>query len=184
MKILCLILLVAGTFSQPGFAFQENETKSKVADSQQEKSAKNDSLTDGSNDNNSQQSADAPDPEFRRFNEADLDADGSISVAEMKAYLDDKLPGFKNYRRLIETVDSDGNTKITREEFVRRREIAKQLENEPVEFTDQLNNRFDNQDPKIGTKIEGLVAFDENGNAINFNSFRGKYTVITFGCLT
>lgn len=54
----------------------------------------------------------------------------------------------------------------------------------PQEFIDQYNEQFEKKEPVIGTVIGDLEAFDENGKKINFNDFRGKYTVLTFGCLT
>lgn len=54
----------------------------------------------------------------------------------------------------------------------------------PVEFTETYDARYVKQKPNIGETIDGLEAFDEHGNALDFKDLRGKYTVFNFGCLT
>ena len=124
------------------------------------------------------------DAEQRRFEEADQDNNGSISRKELKAYVDEKLPGFDKFEQLVKRLDSNKNGSISNDEFAKRRAVAKSLEDQPKEFIDIYNERFLDGDPKLGSKIEKLVAFDENGKALNFESLKGKHTVITFGCLT
>ncbi|MEM7783489.1 MAG: hypothetical protein AAF623_09075 [Planctomycetota bacterium] len=172
-----LIVLILLTTWEIGSA---QEKESPKAESHQE----NTDSQPGSDKTDDVDDQDQVDPEVRRFDEADLDSDGSLSFAEMKTYIDDKLVNFQQYRRLIEMMDANHDLKVDRKEFATRRELAKKLQGTPVEFTDQLNNRFDASKPFIGDAIKGLVAFDESGKAVNFDPFQGKYTVITFGCLT
>ena len=122
--------------------------------------------------------------ESRRFKEADLDSNGNISRSEMKSYLKSKLPDFRHFNQLMPRLDQDNDKVLSPKEFAKRRQVATRLENHPVEFADRYNAQFEPVDPKLGSTIRDLVAFDENGKAININQLKGKYTVLTFGCLT
>jgi len=53
-----------------------------------------------------------------------------------------------------------------------------------VEFEEKYNREFRQRDPKIGTTVPDLTAFDEQGEPFAWESTRGKYTVVVFGCLT
>ena len=53
-----------------------------------------------------------------------------------------------------------------------------------VEFTESYDKRFLKRDPKIGTRLPNVQAFDERGEPLELDSTRGKYTVVVFGCLT
>lgn len=48
----------------------------------------------------------------------------------------------------------------------------------------QLEKAFVASKPTIGDTIPEIALFDESGNPFNTRSFRGKYVVVTFGCLT
>ena len=52
------------------------------------------------------------------------------------------------------------------------------------EFVDSSNRRYLNRDPKIGSLVPDIQAWDATGNEFQLGSTRGKYTVIIFGCLT
>lgn len=53
------------------------------------------------------------------------------------------------------------------------------------EFVDQFNKRFNTKPPRVGQQMfDGLKAFDGKGKPFNFESLKGKHTVIVFGCLT
>ena len=38
--------------------------------------------------------------------------------------------------------------------------------------------------PQIGETVPDLEILDANGDSVRLSSFRGKYVVLTFGCLT
>ena len=48
----------------------------------------------------------------------------------------------------------------------------------------QVADRFDRTAPRIGEPLPDLAAFDARGNPVRLSQLRGKYTVLTFGCLT
>lgn len=126
--------------------------------------------------------------ELARFNEADSDGDGELSLLEFRSYVEAKLPMFEQFELLAERLDSDRNDTISPEEFGRRRDVVKEVmadsTPEPMEFADGFNLRFLKQKPLVGDTIGDLVAFDENGEELDFASLRGMYTVFNFGCLT
>jgi len=122
--------------------------------------------------------------EKRRYDEADINSNGTISREEFKIYVKAKLPGFVQFEKLLKLLDADNDGALSGEEFANRRSVAQKLQDEPVEFQDQFNERFMDRFPQLDTEIKGLVAFDENGKALNFESFKGKHTVVVFGCLT
>ena len=53
-----------------------------------------------------------------------------------------------------------------------------------VEFTETYDKRFLKRDPKIGTKLPNVKAFDAQGDPFELDSTHGKYMVVVFGCLT
>ena len=57
-------------------------------------------------------------------------------------------------------------------------------ESEVVEFAESFDRRYAKRKPLVGDSLSELVAFDELGNKLNFESLKGKYTVLNFGCLT
>lgn len=57
-------------------------------------------------------------------------------------------------------------------------------ENEVVEFTEGYERMFAPRKPKVGDVVEGISAYDEDGEAFDLGQLRGKPTVIVFGCLT
>lgn len=126
--------------------------------------------------------------ELARFNEADSDGNGELSLLEFKSYVEAKLPMFEQFDLLADRLDSDRNDAISPEEFGRRRDVVKEVMANstpaPMEFADEFNLRFSKQKPLVGDTIGDLVAFDENGEELDFASLRGKYTVLNFGCLT
>lgn len=57
-------------------------------------------------------------------------------------------------------------------------------EESPVEFAEKYDLRYSKKKPLVGDSIGKLVAFDEFGNKLDFETLKGKYTVLNFGCLT
>lgn len=53
-----------------------------------------------------------------------------------------------------------------------------------MEFDVQYNSMHENQDPKVGTKLKNVQAFDSEGNEFELSALKGKYSVLVFGCLT
>lgn len=133
-------------------------------------------------------SAQEADVALARFNEADSDANGSLSLLEFKSYVEAKLPTFEQFDLLVERLDADQDDAISPEEFGGRRDAVKQLIANaipaPMEFVDEFNLQFSKRKPLVGDGIGDLVAFDENGDELDFASLKGKYTVLNFGCLT
>lgn len=132
-----------------------------------------------------------PDDDTLRFKEADTDADGTLTKTEFKAYVNAKLPDFTQFDLLIERLDADKDGTISKTEFGNRRAVTQLLMDEaasankpPVEFTDGFNARYAKRKPLVGDSLGDLIAFDENGNELDFASLKGKYTVVNFGCLT
>ena len=122
-----------------------------------------------------------------RFNEADSDANGSLSLLEFKIYVEAKLPTFKQFDLLVTRLDADQDNSISPEEFGGRRVAVKKIianaTPAPMEFVDEFNLQFSKRKPLVGDPIGDLVAFDEDGNELDFASLKGKYTVLNFGCL-
>lgn len=48
----------------------------------------------------------------------------------------------------------------------------------------EKERKFVSAKPTIGDALPDVSIFDENGKSFQTSSFRGKYVVITFGCLT
>ena len=126
-----------------------------------------------------------------KFNAADTDANGTLPETEFKTYVTAKLPEFKQFGPLMERLDADKDGLISKEEFDNRRTVTQQLKEEaanspesPVEFADGFNLRYAGRKPQVGDTLGDLVAFDEHGNELDFESLKGKYTVFNFGCLT
>lgn len=124
------------------------------------------------------------DTEKRRFSEADLDNDGSISVEELKTYVDSKLADFQHFDELLKELDANQDGSISSDEFSNRREVAQKLQNKPEEFVDKYNKMFMQRPPLLDKEMGDVIAYDENGKSFNLKDARGKYTVLTFGCLT
>ena len=72
---------------------------------------------------------------------------------------------------------NDGST--TRDD-----DAKKTQEKKVVEFAEQYDARFAKRDPKLGTVVDDVLAYDENGDEFELSQTKGKYTVIVFGCLT
>ena len=53
-----------------------------------------------------------------------------------------------------------------------------------VEFADRYDERFAQQQPKIGMRVPDANGFDEEGNPFSIKDTRGKFTVFVFGCNT
>jgi hypothetical protein len=140
------------------------------------------------------ESANPDDIAKERYQEADTDSDGSVSRAEFKLYVESKLGEYPAFDRLMAILDADGDDEISMVEFANRQQAANRVEAEltaemeasrkPKEFADIYNERFAPKKPVVGDTIENLIAFDEDGNELDFADLRGKYTVINFGCLT
>ena len=126
---------------------------------------------------------------------ADKNSDGKVTTDELKAYLNEKY-----VEAWAEKVDANGNGKISKWEF---RLLTKALEEildaenksgslanapktkeGPESSVDRMNGFYYQQKPKIGSKVKDLVAFNEEGEEVNFEELRGKHVVIVFGCLT
>jgi cytochrome oxidase Cu insertion factor (SCO1/SenC/PrrC family) len=52
------------------------------------------------------------------------------------------------------------------------------------EFADRYEKMFAPRDPKVGSTVADVSAFDEDGNEFALKQTRGKHTVLVFGCLT
>lgn len=48
----------------------------------------------------------------------------------------------------------------------------------------ERERKFVESEPTIGDPIPNVSLMDAKGNSVSTESFRGKYVVITFGCLT
>ena len=59
-------------------------------------------------------------------------------------------------------------------------EDKKQVE----EFADRYEKRFAPRDPKVGSIVADVSAYDEDGDEFALKQTRGKHTVLVFGCLT
>lgn len=130
-------------------------------------------------------SAQEPSEPNQRFQEADLDSNGSLSRQEFIAYVSEKLPDFRQFDSLMDRLDEDNDQKLSPAEFENRRKATQELiASAPVEFADGFNTRYAKQSPRVGETLGALVAFDEQGNQLDFESLKGKYTVFNFGCLT
>jgi len=109
-------------------------------------------------------------------------------LLEFKSYVEAKLPTFKQFDLLVTRLDADQDNSISPEEFGGRRVAVKKIianaTPAPMEFVDEFNLQFSKRKPLVGDPIGDLVAFDEDGNELDFASLKGKYTVLNFGCLT
>ena len=47
-----------------------------------------------------------------------------------------------------------------------------------------MQQRFDRAAPEVGAAFPDLRAYDAQGKEFSFNTLRGHYTVLVFGCLT
>ena len=47
-----------------------------------------------------------------------------------------------------------------------------------------MQQRFDRAAPELGSAFPDLRAYDDEGKEFAFNTLRGHYTVLVFGCLT
>ena len=130
------------------------------------------------------------DNSLKRFNSIDTNSDKQLSKAEFKVYVDDKLPDFNQFEKLVAQLDADKNGSLSIKEFHKRRPFTQKLIDEeasgrePMEFAETFNRRYLTKNPLVGDPIGSLGAFDELGNEFDFNDLKGKYTVINFGCLT
>ena len=52
------------------------------------------------------------------------------------------------------------------------------------EFMDAYNARHLKENPRIGETLEDVDVFDAAGKKFSTENFKGKYTVLVFGCLT
>lgn len=125
---------------------------------------------------------------------ADLNSDGKVTTDELKEFLAQRY-----LEAWAKKVDANQNGEISKWEFRLARKALEQLfaeENKavasmkvakpakPLSSIDAMNMRFFEKDPKVGTTIESLIAFNEEGEEVNFKDFRGKHVVLVFGCLT
>ncbi len=137
------------------------------------------------------------------FGEADSDQDGKITLAELQTYVAGKLNGFDRFDELFAELDKDKNGSISDEEFAARMQAVQEVSSRPKqemkkeeskpaaedenvveEFADRYEKMFAKRKPNVGGTISDLSAYDESGNKFDFESTRGKHTVIIFGCLT
>jgi hypothetical protein len=142
-------------------------------------------------DCSSAQSKSQSDDSQKRFDAIDKNSDKQLSKTEFKSYVEEKLPGFNQFEKLVTQLDSDKNGSLSIEEFRKRRSITQKLLNQqasnksqPVEFAETFNKRYLTRKPVIGDGLGNLKAFDELGNEFDFDNLQGKFTVINFGCLT
>ncbi len=57
-------------------------------------------------------------------------------------------------------------------------------QDEVVEFADRYERSFAKRDPKVGTSVADVSAYDEKGDPFSLNQVKGKSAVLVFGCLT
>ena len=57
-------------------------------------------------------------------------------------------------------------------------------QNKRPEFMEMYNTRHLKENPLIGETLEEVDIFDAKGKKFSTERFRGKYTVLVFGCLT
>lgn len=63
--------------------------------------------------------------------------------------------------------------------------MSSDLPGQPTEWAEKFNQRFERRPPLRDAQVfDGLTAFDEQGEKLDFESLKGKHTVIVFGCLT
>lgn len=104
------------------------------------------------------------------------------------------MQDFNRFDELMKELDKDGNGSLSPAEFEQRMAAIQTIMKRPrpaaqpaapVEFAARYEKMFARRKPLLGDSIAGdLAAFDENGKEFRFETTRGKYTVIVFGCLT
>lgn len=67
------------------------------------------------------------DPEF---GEADIDADGRLTPAEFKAFVNTRVKGFARHGEFFQGLDDNGDGRLDRREFARRFELLRQLQSQ------------------------------------------------------
>ena len=55
---------------------------------------------------------------------------------------------------------------------------------QPQEFAERYNLRHLDQPPLLNERVPEVEIFDAEGNPFATGKFRGRYTVLVFGCLT
>ena len=126
---------------------------------------------------------------------ADADADGTVTTEELEEFLKNKY-----FRAWAQKVDADQDGKISNEEFLLTQKAHDELMGEgfaialeserpkekaqPKTAVEMMNKRFLDEKPLIGTTVEELYAYNEDGEEVDFEDLRGKHVVIVFGCLT
>ena len=133
--------------------------------------------------------------EISEVEAADANGDGTVTTEELKAFLNESY-----LEAWAQKIDANQNGKISKWEFRLARKaleqlfaeegraaVAKKVANnrkQPTTAVEAMNARFFGQKPLIGSTVKDLIAFDEDGEEVNFKTFRGKHVVVVFGCLT
>ena len=68
--------------------------------------------------------------------------------------------------------------------FAQQSDETQKPQREVVEFAERYDRQFLKRDPKLGSTVPDLKAWDADGKPFELRSTRGKHTVIVFGCLT
>jgi len=127
---------------------------------------------------------------------ADSDSDGTVTTEELKEFLRSQY-----FEAWAQKVDADQDGKISNKEFLLTQKTHEELlaeggfaiaaksknskkKKESKTAVQMMNERFLARKPLIGTTVEDLYAYDEDGEEVDFESLRGKHAVIVFGCLT
>ena len=125
---------------------------------------------------------------------ADGNSDGKVTTEELKKFLAERY-----VNAWAEKIDLNRNGKISKREFRLARQALEQLfveeskvassaksatPNKPPTMIERMNARFLTQNPQLGSTVNSLIAFNEDGEEVDFKDFRGKHVVIVFGCLT
>lgn len=125
-----------------------------------------------------------------KFVGADLDDSGGLSAAELREHVVSVFGVDDDFDDLWLQLDADQNGSISLDEFAPRQAIMLELIVDgnagPEEFVERYNRSFNERAPLVGDTIAGLELLDESGQTFDFDSLygNGKFTVVTFGCLT
>jgi len=134
---------------------------------------------------------------------ADADADGIVTTDELKEFLKTRY-----FEAWAQKVDADQDGKISNEEFLltqkaheelladggmafatqsksaKKKKVKAAKKNAPKTAVQIMNERFNDSDPLIGLTVEGLCAYNEDGEEFDFEELGEKHVVLVFGCLT
>ncbi len=106
----------------------------------------------------------------------DGDSDGKVSTAELKTYVEGKLPGFEKLDEFLKQVDADENGEISQDEFDSRMETlaaVQEMEGDGEGDSDQAEEKSDHSNDEEAIEaaekaFQGIVksVSDEDWNAV------------------